>query len=667
MKIFVHVFPAFHGWHIAGLSMLCFGYTAMCNARPLIYFFTKVFFNSILSIFFNDVQVVGHQNIPRYGPVIFTSNHANQFIDGLMIMCTCRRTISYLVAEKSWKRAVVGHLAWAMQGVPVKRAQDAAKRGQGGVRIEWNTNPKVQVGAESEDEDEQLTETLLKVVGRGTKFGSELKVGDKIRPAKMAQGLKVERIDGDECLWVQGGSSSSIPADAVDADASPSPSPYDVLPHINQKDVYESVLEKLASGGTIGIFPEGGSHDRTDLLPLKVGVSLIAYMSLEKDAINIPIVPVGLNYFRAHRFRGKATVEFGSPTYIDPNTLDDFKKGGIHKHKACNDLLERIEDNMRSVIVSVPDHETLQIIHACRRLYRQDGANESAQQRQDMGRRFAEGFKRLQLSGDAKPREWADVQTRLVAYQKELNDLGMRDYQVVGLDREEVELTLTQSQSQSSLGHSRTDTVLHRMNVLGHICHLVCVSALAALPALFLNLPVGLAARIYSSRRRKVALAASKVKVKAYDVVLSERVLACIVLVPSLWIFYGAALRIFTNLDGPSLAVCFACFPLFSYSSIRATESGMVDVKDLRPYVMRLIPSARRRLAALPAVRKELQRDLRALIREVGPSLGNIYYDKDLNWQEIEMERRAVSTATTEGEGEMIREEEKEMEIKKEE
>lgn len=59
----------------------------------------------------------------------------------------------------------------------------------------------------------------------------------------------------------------------------------------------------------LGIFPEGGSHDRTDLLPLKVGVALIAYSALEKDGINVPIVPVGLNYFRAHRWRGRAVVE----------------------------------------------------------------------------------------------------------------------------------------------------------------------------------------------------------------------------------------------------------------------------------------------------------------------------------------------------------------------
>jgi glycerol-3-phosphate O-acyltransferase/dihydroxyacetone phosphate acyltransferase len=48
----------------------------------------------------------------------------------------------------------------------------------------------------------------------------------------------------------------------------------------------------------------------------------------------------------------------------------------------------------------------------------------------------------------------------------------------------------------------------------------------------------------------------------------------------------------------------------------------MVDIKDLRPYVMRMIPSARRRLARLPATRKALKADLRAMVKNIGPSMG---------------------------------------------
>lgn len=36
--------------------------------------------------------------------------------------------------------------------------------------------------------------------------------------------------------------------------------------------VYSAVYNHLAHGNAFGIFPEGGSHDRPDLLPLKVCV-----------------------------------------------------------------------------------------------------------------------------------------------------------------------------------------------------------------------------------------------------------------------------------------------------------------------------------------------------------------------------------------------------------
>ena len=318
-----------------------------------------------------------------------------------------------------------------MGAVPVKRAQDSAKRASGSLSIDMK-----QITNENDSSSANTTE--IKVVGKSTKFISEIKVGDKIRFPKQAQGIKVSSIDSDVSMTVK---VEEGVIDVISTQPFPEYVSFDILPRIDQKEVYQNVLEKLASGGTIGIFPEGGSHDRTDLLPLKVGVALIAYSELEKDGINVPIVPVGLNYFRAHRFRGKATVEFGTPTYIDPQTLADYKRGGADKRRVCNELLGRIEDSMRSVIVSLPDYEKMQIIHAARRLYRQDHVNETAGQRQDMSRRFAEGYKRilLQAKGDP-PQEWIDLQNRILAYQKELNSLGIKDYQVVGLDHEEVSI-----------------------------------------------------------------------------------------------------------------------------------------------------------------------------------------------------------------------------------
>jgi glycerol-3-phosphate O-acyltransferase/dihydroxyacetone phosphate acyltransferase len=107
--------------------------------------------------------------------------------------------------------------------------------------------------------------------------------------------------------------------------------------------------------------------------------------------------------------------------------------------------------------------------------------------------------------------------------------------------------------------------VLREMRLPYRILELILLMMLAAVPSLFLNLPVGLLARLYANHRRKKALAESRVKVKGMDVMLSEKVLICIVLVPTLWLFYGILLILCTNLDGPAIALILWSLPLFSY------------------------------------------------------------------------------------------------------
>ena len=45
----------------------------------------QVFFQSIFSIFFSSMEVLGRQNIPTHGPIIFTGNHMNQVIFSAVI------------------------------------------------------------------------------------------------------------------------------------------------------------------------------------------------------------------------------------------------------------------------------------------------------------------------------------------------------------------------------------------------------------------------------------------------------------------------------------------------------------------------------------------------------------------------------------------------------
>ena len=553
-------------------------------------------------------------------------------MDAVMVVCTCRRPVSYLMAEASWKRRVVGDIAWALGVVPVKRAQDDAKGGTGTIKF---SKPQTIV-TKSDTDDEQI---IITVNGIDTKFTEELAVGDKIRTSDSAHGFKVQSIESDTRMVVDGqGLPSDFPTSLFDEKAKALS--YDLLKHTPLTTVFEKVLDRLAGNGALGIFPEGGSHDRTDLLPLKIGISLIAYSALEKDGLNVPIVPVGLSYFRAHRWRGRAVVEYGRPFFIDPSTLDDFKAGGSRRRAVCSNLLEEVETNMRSVIVSAPDYETLELIHTARRLYQRKSVRSmETMERQNMTRRFVEGYKRLLLKTDGNPPpEWLQLQSRISAYRNELKDLGIKDYQVPALKEEHLDEEIV-------IENVNSDKLIRFFQIGYNIAQNLTLILVSAVPILLLNLPVGILAGLYSERRRKKALAHSKVKIKGFDVMLTEKVIFCLVMVPALWITYGLLLIFATNWERPTIFLAMMSMPIFAYIGIVATEAGIIEwYFDIRPYIMRLFPSARKRLAALPSTRTALQADLRAFIKTIGPELGEIYYGTNLDWTKIQEQTKVDSS-----------------------
>jgi glycerol-3-phosphate O-acyltransferase/dihydroxyacetone phosphate acyltransferase len=275
VKVVLHVFPQIASWHVVILCALLIAYLVVTEIKPLLYFSVKVFFHSILSIVFREVHVIGLENVPQYGPVIFTGNHANQFIDAVTMVCTCQRTISYLVAEKSWNRPIIGHLAWALGAVPVKRSQDSAEVGVGKIRILHipsdveqlegddtdtanQSNNHNHPSTEKQSDDVKHTtnspKVMLLVQGFDTVFSSQIQVRDKIRTAGSSTVFTVQSILSDTELYIE--ILENIPTFPSE------PTDFQILKRVDQGEVYAAVLNRLGERGCIGIFPEGGSHDR---------------------------------------------------------------------------------------------------------------------------------------------------------------------------------------------------------------------------------------------------------------------------------------------------------------------------------------------------------------------------------------------------------------------
>lgn len=73
----------------------------------------------------------------------------------------------------------------------------------------------------------------------------------------------------------------------------------------------------------------------------------------------LKIIPCGMNYFHAHKFRSRAVVEFGTPIEVAPELVEMYRKG--ERREAVAQLLEQIYQALVAVTVTSPDYDTLMV------------------------------------------------------------------------------------------------------------------------------------------------------------------------------------------------------------------------------------------------------------------------------------------------------------------
>ncbi|KAF9284426.1 glycerol-3-phosphate O-acyltransferase [Linnemannia elongata] len=551
-----------------------------------IYDFVSFFFTILLDIFFREIRPRGAHKIPQKGPVIFVAApHANQFVDPLVLMRECGRRVSFLAAKKSMDRRWIGAMARSMNAIPVERPQDLAKAGSGTIKLQDRYGDP------------------LRVTGLGTKFTKELFVGDQISLPKDVGSSAVVEIISDTELIVK---KEFKDLKALELLTSPEGSKYKCLPHMDQSNVYKTVFERLNAGHCVGIFPEGGSHDRAEMLPLKAGVTIMALGALAANpSLDLKIVTCGLNYFHPHRFRSRAVVEFGEPLTVPPELVEMYKRGGAEKREACGKLLDTIYEALRGVTLNAPDYETLMVIQAARRLYKPTHRKLQISQVVELNRRFVAGY--MHFKDNPKVIEAKD---KVMHYNTQLRYHGLRDHQV----------------------NIRT-TRRHAIGMLiSRLVQMIFLSCLA-LPGTLMNLPVAIVARVISNKKAKEALAASTVKIAGRDVLATWKLLVALGLMPVLYFSYSVMVFIYCGRFDLAFKsrlliawAAWALIPFVTYASIRFGEVGIDIFKSIRPLFLSIIPGEENTINELRRARSELQRTITDLINELAPE---IYPDFD--------------------------------------
>jgi glycerol-3-phosphate O-acyltransferase/dihydroxyacetone phosphate acyltransferase len=73
----------------------------------------------------------------------------------------------------------------------------------------------------------------------------------------------------------------------------------------------------------------------------------------------LKVVPCGMNYFHAHKFRSRCVVEFGAPVQIDPRDITKYNSG--ERRAAIGKVLDEIHGAVRTVTLNTPDYDTLMV------------------------------------------------------------------------------------------------------------------------------------------------------------------------------------------------------------------------------------------------------------------------------------------------------------------
>ena len=338
------------------------------------YNFVRSLMTFNINVYFRSIDILHYESFPSTGPVILIGNHANQFVDGFNLVRATKRPVRMLIAQKSYDKRVVGDVAKLMGNIPVLRPQDRPCNGKGklvkiideggagftvvGEGCNFTTvsglfgcdvlvkGCKIKAKWSNGTRDEFNVREVSERSGGGVNINySQLLSNNNLLTRSLTHSLThyARRFDSNRLAQAPTSDNELKLNKPIDKDigsitAFISPGAkldFKILPKIDQKIVYNKVIQDLDNGGCIGIFPEGGSHDQGHLIPLKAGVAIMALAAAAED-VPVKLVCAGMTYFHAHRFRSKALIQYGNPFSCPPDLIEVSERREIGKNLTSN-------------------------------------------------------------------------------------------------------------------------------------------------------------------------------------------------------------------------------------------------------------------------------------------------------------------------------------------
>ena len=377
------------------------------------------------------------------------------------------------------------------------------------------------------------------------------------------------------------------------------------LPKIDQKTVFNKVFSQLANNGTIGIFPEGGSHDQGHLIPLKAGVTIMA-LGAAAQGTPVKVVCAGLTYLHAHQFRSKCVVQYGQPFSCPPSLVERYR---TDPRGACKKFLEIVTTELKKVTVNTHNWSEKKALDHVRRLYQpSDVKRLTAVQYMAHTKKFCMEFEKIRDSPQAQL-----LHKHVEEYVREVESAGWKDKELQLIQR-----------ARTERGNSDV-----RVSVFMY-SHLAACAVCFPLsfPGLVLNAPAMYLSRRLALKQQVKALKESKVKVGAYDVVASEMVKWGAVFTPALYLVWTVLSAVVTCLLVKPAAEhsrhllwavpvsVLLLLPAFSFYSIKLFDVWFFSWKKFNALRKRNTAEGKALLGKRRAMQERVKEFVRGLVEE---------------------------------------------------
>jgi 1-acyl-sn-glycerol-3-phosphate acyltransferase len=209
-------------------------------------------------------------------------------------------------------------------------------------------------------------------------------------------------------------------------DSLPAYRPQDAGQDVNRNiETFAAARKLLARGITIGICPEGVSHDEPRLKPLKTGAARIALAAASSgDALDLQIVPVGLYYTEKTSFRSSALLYFAEPLPVKPVQLEP---DGTPPRGPVRELSDQIETALREVMLHAEQEEALSLIGRAEQIFSAAEVGEHDEEQRldrslELRQRFLEGYA---FYRSRSPQRIDSIEARIARFEYELQQAGI--------------------------------------------------------------------------------------------------------------------------------------------------------------------------------------------------------------------------------------------------